>query len=338
KNNNRSFVDAICDYFKKQGIENTEKFIKEKLENGKCIVLLDDLDEIPMRHGRFSMARGIENFMRTYNNNKFIITSRILRYEKINIDTISKYYVSSLNDEEIEKFINNWFIVFERKVMEGMPENAIKKIVDDDVQLMSSIKENENINDLARNPFLLSLMCMLQKTGFKLPRYRIELYKTIIETLFETWVMARNINRKSLVDARNYKEGEKIFNSLALWMHENCPGGIEKKGVLNRKIIEIMERRGIEESEARKSVDAFFTYIAQKTELIIQKGRDYYGFRHLSFEEFLAAMALIMEEKYDEYLEKYSKDPRWIEVFLLVVGWLGIVDGREGEVRELLKS
>lgn len=46
------------------------------------MVLLDGLDEIPAHQGRFSIARNIENFMRRYSNNRFIITSRIIGYEK----------------------------------------------------------------------------------------------------------------------------------------------------------------------------------------------------------------------------------------------------------------
>ncbi|OQX19668.1 MAG: hypothetical protein BWK75_05455, partial [Candidatus Altiarchaeales archaeon A3] len=207
--------------YKIQGIENTGKFIKEKLDKGKCIILLDGLDEIPAYQGRFSIAKNIENFIRMYCNNRFIITSRIIGYEKINIDSITEYYVSRLDDNGIKKFVDNWFMAFEKN-REGTPENAIKKFADNEAtQLIFSINEDKNIKDLARNPFLLSLICLVQKSGFKLPRYRIELYKTITETLFETWVMARNITSKSLVEAKDYKEGEKILAPLALWMHEN---------------------------------------------------------------------------------------------------------------------
>ena len=342
---NKSFVETISDYYKIQGIENTKNFIKENLDKGKCMVLLDGLDEIPAHQGRFSIARNIENFMRRYSNNRFIITSRIIGYEKINHDSITEYYVSLLDDNEIREFVYNWFTAFEKKVKKGMPENAIKKIVDDEArQLMYSINEDENIKDLARNPFLLSLICLVQKSGYKLPRYRIELYKTIAETLFETWVMARSISigKPPLTEARDYKEGEKVLAPLALWMHENLSGGVEKEDKLKEKIIEIMKKRGIPEYAAINTVDKFFEYLAEQTQLIIPKGKDYYGFRHLSFEEFLAARALIMKEKYNKYLKKYSKDPRWTEVFLLVSGWIGIVDGREEEitriVEDLLKS
>jgi len=334
-----NFIEAISSYYNSREIKNTEKFIEENLEKGKCIVLLDGLDEIPDFKGRLSITKEIEDFIRRYRNNRFIITSRIIGYEKINIDSITEYLVSPLDEKEIEKFVNNWFMAFERKVKKGMPENAIKKVVNDETEgLLKSIKEDKNIYDLAKNPFLLTLICLVQKSGYKLPRYRIELYKIIVETLFETWVIARNIAGKGLVEARDYKEGEKVLAPLALWMHENCPGGIEKEEKLKEKIIEIMKKRGISEDEGRKVVDEFFKYLAEQTQLIIPKGRDYYGFRHLSFEEFLSARALIMEEKYDDYLKKYSDDPRWKEIFLLTAGWLGIVDGREKEVTKIVEK
>ncbi|PKP61039.1 MAG: hypothetical protein CVT88_01350 [Candidatus Altiarchaeales archaeon HGW-Altiarchaeales-1] len=339
ENGNKYILDAICDYFKTQGIENMEKFIKENLDKGKCIILLDGIDEVPTYQGRFSIVKNIEKFIKRYGNNRFIITSRIIGYERINIDSITEYYVSQLDDNEIKKFVDNWFMAFEKKINKSMPESAIKKIVDSNTtQLINSINEDKNIKDLARNPFLLSLICLVQKSGFKLPRYRVELYRIITETLFETWVMARNIGGKSLVEAKDYKEGEKVLAPMALWMHENCPGGIGKEEKLKEKLIEIMKERGIAENEARNTTIEFFKYLAEQTQIIIPKGGDYYGFRHLSFEEFLAARALIMKEKYDKYLEKYSKDPRWTEVFLLTAGWLGIVDGREEEVTRIVES
>jgi energy-coupling factor transporter ATP-binding protein EcfA2 len=334
-----SFVDAVSNYYNSREIKDTAKFIVENLEKGKCMVLLDGLDEIPEQQGRFNIAKRIEDFINKYGNNRFIITSRIIGYERISVGSINEYYVSPLNDDEIEQFIKNWFMAFERRVKGGMPENAIEKLVSDEIKkLLESIKEDKNIKVLAKNPFLLSLICLVQKSGFKLPRYRVELYRIMSETLFETWVMARNIAGRSLVDTKDYKEGEKVLAPLALWMHENCPGGIEREEKLKEKIIEIMKERGIPESERKAAVDKFFKYLAEQTQLIIPKGKDYYGFRHLSFEEFLSARALIMKEEYDEYLKKYGKDPRWREVFLLTAGWIGVVDGREAEVTRIVKN
>jgi len=99
-----------------------------------------------------------------------------------------------------------------------------------------------------------------------------------------------------------------------------------------------MKERGIGENEAINSTNKFFGYLAQETQLIIPKGGDYYGFRHLSYEEFLSARALIMKESYEMYLEKYNKYPRWAEVFLLIAGWIGIVDGREEELTRIVKQ
>ncbi|MFN3528166.1 MAG: hypothetical protein ACK4YO_03595, partial [Candidatus Altarchaeaceae archaeon] len=167
------------------------------------------------------------------------------------------------------------------------------------------------------------------------------MYRIITETLFETWVMARSINIKGTrVEPRDYKEGEKVLAPLALWMHENT-SGIVKEEKLKEEIIKIMKNRGYSEEESRKTTEEFFNYLADQTQLIIPKGKGYYGFRHLSFEEFLSARALIMNESYNEYLEKYGKYEgyhRWEEVLLLTVGWLGVVDGREKEVTRIVEK
>jgi len=57
------------------------------LESGSCCVLFDGLDEVPTEHGRAAVSRLLEDCVRRFSQNRFVVTSRIRAYTG---DTISK--------------------------------------------------------------------------------------------------------------------------------------------------------------------------------------------------------------------------------------------------------
>ena len=76
--------------------------------------------------------------------------------------------------------------------------------------------------------------------------------------------------------------------------------------------------------------------------LLLERGPGEYGFMHLTFEEYLAAVALALRGQGDcrpivDYLAQHVGDAAWREVALLTVGYLGLIqqlDRVAGEVVE----
>ncbi|MFH1859416.1 MAG: HEAT repeat domain-containing protein [bacterium] len=330
-------AEVIQRYIKTLGVDIDLAHLKERLKKGECLILLDGLDEILEKKDRINTARFLEGFIRGFEKNRFVITSRIIGYEEIRVIG-DEYILAELEDDEIGRFSWNWFLAFERSV-QGKTRLAEIEAEKRKESIIEAIKESAAIRRLAKNPFLLTHICIIQTQGQTLPRYRVDLYRLMCETLFTTWVEARSkaLGGVLLAASIDYREGEKVLAPLALWIHEEMQGGLVDGDAIRSKIVGIMKDRGIPADEAWKSTEKFFKYLANQTQLIVDKGGDRWGFRHRTFEEFLTAKGLIMNEDYDGYLERYSHNPQWEEVFLLLAGWIGLIDGREKEVTRIVE-
>ena len=76
--------------------------------------------------------------------------------------------------------------------------------------------------------------------------------------------------------------------------------------------------------------------------LLLERGSGEYGFIHLTFQEYLAAMAVAQKGQSDltpvvDLLAERLADPRWHEVLLLTIGYLGIVQQRDEAAGEVLQ-
>ncbi|MEW6202779.1 MAG: NACHT domain-containing protein, partial [bacterium] len=274
-------VDAIAKYFEGFHLEKLDSVVRNELKSGNCIVLLDGLDEIPDPKDRFTCARYIEGFVRAFPNNRFIITSRIIGYEEIHMPETEVYTLCELEDEDIKTFTKKWFVAFEKSLTGGsdsITTTGAENIADD---LIKAILGNEppGIHELAKNPFLLSLIATVQRQGQILPRSRVKLYDLCTETLFETWHSVRSVfQRDRQTNPTPYEDGVKVLAPLALWMHESLPGGIAPKDQIKEKLTDIMtERRGMPYYEALKVSGEFFIQLADQSQLIIDRGADRWG-------------------------------------------------------------
>ncbi|MDI6751744.1 MAG: HEAT repeat domain-containing protein [bacterium] len=329
-------VDAITNYIADLGVRLPTDYIEKMLNNGECLVLLDGIDEIPEKKDRINIAKYTEGFIRRFERNKFIITSRIVGYEEIKVGS-EEYTLTELGNDEIPRFAYNWFLAFERTV-QGKTPLAEKEAEKRNRAIVEALEENPNIKRLAKNPFLLTHICLIQVQDQTLPKYRVDLYRLMCESLFSTWVKARSLG-DVLTTPIDYREGEKVLAPLALWMHREIPGGLVEGDRIKKEIVRIMiEERDVPKNEAREATTRFFEYLADQTQLLVNRGGDKWGFRHRTFEEFLSARAMIMKEEYPAYLEKYSHDIQWEEVFLLLAGWIGIIDSREKEVTNIVEN
>lgn len=57
--------------------------------------------------------------------------------------------------------------------------------------------------------------------------------------------------------------------------------------------------------------------------ILVERATDYYSFSHLTLQEYLTALYIVDKRLEDELVERYLKDERWREIFLLVAGLSG---------------
>ena len=195
--------------------------LKEKLQQGKCWLFLDALDEVP-KENRNDLKQKLSRFTRNYPC-RIICTSRIVGYGGAFVDGAKEVEIVPFSQKQTEEYIQTWFT------------NAADYIEDDSVsaeKLITELREKPQISGLTQNPLLLSLVCSLYQTkGLELPARKAQVYKTAVDYMLEKWSQNRNptsqgviTRKKRLLEDLAYHfscEGKEVFDSNELYNYRH---------------------------------------------------------------------------------------------------------------------
>ena len=121
----------------------------------------------------------------------------------------------------------------------------------------------------------------------------------------------------------------KVLAPLALWMHETSPGvGLVKQEEMRRQLEAIYAERAAEHPE--QAAAQFLRDVRDHAGLLVERGSGQYGFIHLTFQEYLAAVAIAQQGQLDtqhvvDALSRHVDDGNWHEVSLLTIDYLGLI-------------
>jgi HEAT repeat protein/energy-coupling factor transporter ATP-binding protein EcfA2 len=329
----RSLADFLPNYLRDNYLGEYMDFLLDQLQRGNLLLLFDGLDEIPDATLRMNVVRHIELFTQTYAANRFLVTSRIVGYKEAPLACDYQLYtLADFSEEQVRTFTQRWCPAYERWVKGTCDSQYLADAATKEAdKLFSATQSRPAVKRLAVNPLLLTILALIQRQGIDLPSHRIELFDLCAMTLIDTWVRAKghatNFNKNELI---------KILRPLAFWMHEHPAVGAIPEEELYDQVVQLLVKRTISEQEASKQAEQFLQTVRGKTGVLIERGKGRYGFLHLTFEEYFAAMELAKHKERNAFIKKHLHDPRWREVILLTVGVIGILQSDEEEVTELV--
>jgi predicted NACHT family NTPase len=139
---------------------------EEILNQGKVLMLLDGLDEVPGQSKR-DIQDHIYEFSQQYYKNRFILTCRTQTTE-YTLATFEYVEVAEFNRAQVEIFAQNWFTALAETPEQGT-ELAVKFLG------KLRLPENKQTAELAVTPILLSLTCWVFNELKGLPPKRSDL-------------------------------------------------------------------------------------------------------------------------------------------------------------------
>lgn len=298
------------------------------LDAGQCMVLLDGLDEVHADE-RADIRGWIEAFAATYPRNRFIASSRRVGYAGITLPGGSEWSLLPFDDAQVERYAHDFlgrYVAWERGREDDTEATRVS------ASLLEAIHGDQRLTGLARNPFVLSALVLVYIAEGRLPLHRVQLYERFTRALWETWARARR-----LVVSINPGEPEldyeqealPVLGRLALAMHEEHPTGVAPEGFVLEKLEAAMhdlDRAGSE--EAQRTAREFLREAAEDVQILVERGAGAWSFLHLTLQEYLAAVGLHAEERFEEVALQHLFDPRWEEVLRLGVGYLALVQKR----------
>jgi len=307
-------------------VELPPHFFDSYLEAGNAVVLLDGLDEVADPDLRRRVARLVEAFTAAYPACRFIVTSRIVGYSgaaRLGGDFTSTT-VRDFSDADIVQFLRNWHLAVAVGEM-GPGPDAQARAEAQTQQLLSAIQTNERVRELALNPLLLTVIALVHRDRVKLPDRRAELYAEAVDVLLGKWDEARGVQEVAILPDRTFDAGDKrlLLQRLALTMHEAQQKEIAAED-LRRLLSDYFGGMLIDSEEVSRTVDRFLKVVEERTGLLAARGEGVYGFSHLTFQEYLAALAMAARDDYVAYTLAHCGDPWWREAILLEAGFLSI--------------
>lgn len=321
----RSILDLLHNQLRNERISVPLGFFDLYLQSGHAIVLLDGLDEVADPNLRRRVARLVEAFTRKYPDCRYIVTSRIVGYigaarlgEGFAISTVRDF---TLND--VEQFLSRWHQLVAIGQM-GPGVSADTYSANQTRQLMDAIRDNERIQDLAINPLMLTVIALVHRDRAKLPDRRAELYAEAVDVLLGNWDEAKGLPVAEIIlPGRPFDTGDRrlLLQSIALHMHETTKKDIEV-GELTELLAKLFRDTGANRAEINRGVRQFLHGIEERTGLLTARGEGVFSFSHLTFQEYLAALAIAGRDDYVSYTLARSPNSWWREVILLEAGYL----------------
>ncbi|MGB3532149.1 MAG: trypsin-like peptidase domain-containing protein, partial [Microcoleaceae cyanobacterium] len=271
--------DIIPDLVKLNHVKTFDKIkhiLEQKLQQGKCLLLLDALDEVPIEQ-RITLIKKLSRFTHNYPC-KIISTSRIVGYGGSPVENAKEVEIVPFSQKQTENYIQTWF------------NNAKEYLEDDSVSaegLIQELKNKPQINGLAQNPLLLSLLCSLYQTkGLTLPARKAQVYEQAVNYMLSHW---RSDNQRLQKDEAYIDFKKQVLESFAYQISQE---GKEVFTIreLRTKIKSFLETEKLIHYQTE-------TIIKELTEDdgIIQKldrTGDRYLFLHRTFQEYFTASYL----------------------------------------------
>ena len=280
--------------------------------------------------------------------NRFAVTSRNIGYREASLaGNLPHVTVVDFGPREIAVFVHQWCQSYEQAAAGTDSFVATQKAATAEAALLADIRGNASVERLAASPLLLTMLAVLRQQVGKLPDRRILLYERYTDTLIDNWHRFRSDGARSgCADRLDPQKVVDYLIPLALWLHQHTPSGTARRQDLTTVLREIIlksaghdpttasvEMKGKAEQTAKRFLDE----MRQFAGILVERGRDAFGFLHLTFQEYFCGRALArldLEEGW-RTMRPLLHDPRWREPILLCAGRLGVRENRQDWVNAL---
>jgi HEAT repeat protein len=313
---------------------DARKYMEENLQTGNALLLLDGLDET-LTGTTLHIAEEAYKRITTligqtasrYHQACIVVTARIAGYrQRLPLMGFTELEILDFRPRDIEQFVNNWFNYHPQG---QQPKEAL--------ELNDRLKQTPRIQSLVSNPLLLALVVLVYDQQQELPDLRTDLYKQCVETLL-SWDSDRgHPEKRKRLRILDTEEKRRLLIKVAWNFHQQGQSFFPQEDLL--KVIEkflneerILQKPSVVErvlsSEHTQETETIRLTLAEKilegvaveTGLLKEYATEWYGFLHLTLQEYFVSQEIDGREDGFSTLLQHIGEAWWEEVLLLYAG------------------
>jgi len=282
-------------------------WIERQMHNGRVLLMLDGLDETEPDLRDKHVLPWLQNLCRQYPNCRYLVSSRPVGYPPgaLRPMEFAECDLLDFQEPEIAEYSRHWCTAI--RLARNEPVEEARR---DGERIVESFRNHPYIRNLARNPLMLSAICLVNyfERG-ELPKERALLYRLCVEGLLHYWDQRRGIHSEFALD-----EKLRVCREVALAMQADdlAEYGVNKVQAIFADVLRDADR-----------AEKLLEHIRYRTGLLLERRPGVFGFAHLTFQEYLAARAIHEGNRLAvgvERLVKEHDDGRWSEVIALYCG------------------
>jgi hypothetical protein len=290
----RCFRDFLSQHLQKSELLPEEAdvmraVILESVAKGEALLLVDGLDEITSPKVRMMFCQELERCAVRYPDAPMLVTSRIVGYRDMPYRMGAGFehdVIAELTRPDKDLFAKRWIEVTEQHQPTAEKAKRLQDLVD-------ALHSSDRIERLTGNPMLLTTLALVKRKVGKLPNRRTKLYAEAVSVLLN-W------------NPRYYETIDELeaIPQLEYLAYEMCRQGVQR--LTEDDVLDLLERVRQEYRNIRpignRTPDVFLALLEARSSILIRSGGQWirqqgeekrvWEFRHLTFQEYLAARAL----------------------------------------------
>ncbi|QDY77283.1 NACHT domain-containing protein [Streptomyces qinzhouensis] len=285
------------------------------LRAGRALLLVDGMDEIP-RYEREATRRWMRELMAEFPGNLWLVTTRPSSVGEgwLTGERFTELNLSAMQRTEVERFVRRWHTAAHAD--DGLGD-----------ALIDAIHTNDDLGRLAVNPLMCGLLCALhrERRGF-LPQGRKELYEAALRMLLERRDVERGVVTENELRFST-DTSIALLQKLAHWMIRN-----NRLEMAHEDALAQLKRTLGSMGHVQETPERVLSHLIERSGLLREPAAGRLDFVHRTFQDYLAAKALVEEGDFPLLLDNALND-QWEDVVRMAVAL-----GRPAERKRVIKG